>query len=339
MEQDSHLAVEVRDLRRVFNTARPKRGLRNFWRKREPQGTFCAVDGINFSIRVGERIAFVGPNGAGKSTTIKMLSGILAPTSGEVRVLGLKPTTERSKLAYSIAAVFGQRSQLWYHLPVIDSWRLLGKIYGVDDKVHQRRLDELCGRFNVRDLALKQVKHLSLGERMRCELIGCFLHAPKVLFLDEPTIGLDVEAKSLMRDLVKDMCATREGGKAGCTLLLTSHDTGDMESVCDRVIMINHGKVVFDDSVDTLRRTFVKEKILSVTTHDANVNWEHVGLPLLEKNIHTAKFRVDIAQCDLQGAMSRVLATARISDIGVGDPPMEETIKKIYASTSYGSLP
>jgi ABC-2 type transport system ATP-binding protein len=184
----------------------------------------------------------------------------------------------------------------------------------------------LVDRFQVQHLATKPVKHLSLGERMRCELIGCFLHAPKVLFLDEPTIGLDVEAKATLRDLIREMCAT-----SGCTLLLTSHDTGDMESVCNRVIMIHHGQVVFDNSVDALRRSFVHEKILSVSSQTKDFAWEALGLPVIEKKTHSAKLRVDTSRQNLQDAIKQVLATGTVSDLTIEDPPMEETIKRIYA--------
>jgi len=328
-------AVSVANLRKEFRVKAKRRTFANLWQRKTTQApsakakVFSAVDGITFQIAPGERVAFVGPNGAGKSTTIKMLSGILAPTSGDVSVLGMIPTSERSTLAYSIAAVFGQRSQLWYHLPVRDSWQLLGRIYGIPAKIHQQRLDTLCQKFGVGALADRPVKQLSLGERMRCELIGCFLHAPKVLFLDEPTIGLDVEAKGLMRDLVKDMCT-----KEGCTLLLTSHDTGDMESVCDRVIIINQGRVVFDGAVAALRRRYVTQKILAVNTYDRDVNWESVALPILERAAHSAKFAVDVQTTNLQEAMTQVLAAAKIVDLVVEDPPMEETIKKIYAATA-----
>ena len=287
-----------------------------------------AVDDVSFSIERGERVAFIGPNGAGKSTTIKILSGILSRSGGDVTVLGLDPIRDRAQLTQRIAAVFGQRSQLWYHLPVKESWDVLGRIYDTPRATHKARIDDLVARFDAGALANRPVKTLSLGERMRCELIACLLHRPEVLFLDEPTIGLDVEAKGRMRDLVKRM-ATEDG----CTLLLTSHDTGDMESVCDRVIIINQGRIVFDDGVTALRKKYVQERIVSVTTQDEGVDWRGVGLELVESQPYTARFRLELARDDLKTAIQRVLGAVSVSDIAIEDPPMDETIKRIYAAT------
>ena len=210
--------------------------------------TVHALDGLSFSIAPGERVAFIGPNGAGKSTTLKVLAGILRPDAGDVRVLGFIPSSERRRLAFHIGTVFGQRSQLWYQLPPRDTFELLGRVYEIDRRQHRRRIAMLTTLFELDGLVDTPVRHLSLGERMRCEVVASLLHSPRLLFLDEPTIGLDVAAKAVIRDLLRT-----ESERERVTLLLTSHDTGDIERVCGRVIVINHGRLLWDGPVAALR--------------------------------------------------------------------------------------
>jgi ABC-2 type transport system ATP-binding protein len=210
--------------------------------------TVHAIDGLSFSIAPGERVAFIGPNGAGKSTTLKVLAGILRPDAGDVRVLGFVPSAERRRLAFQIGTVFGQRSQLWYQLPPRDTFDLLGRVYEIDRGRHRRRIAMLTALFELGGLVDTPVRQLSLGERMRCEIAASLLHSPRLLFLDEPTIGLDVSAKAAIRDLLRT-----ESERERVTLLLTSHDTGDIERVCTRVIVINHGRLLWDGPVAALR--------------------------------------------------------------------------------------
>ena len=214
--------------------------------------TVQAIDELSFSIAPGERVAFIGPNGAGKSTTLKVLAGILRPDAGEVRVLGFVPSTDRRRLAFHIGTVFGQRSQLWYQLPPRDTFELLGRVYEIDRRLHRRRIDMLTTLFALGALVDTPVRHLSLGERMRCEIVASLLHSPRLLFLDEPTIGLDVSAKAAIRELLRT-----ESERERVTLLLTSHDTGDIERVCTRVVVINHGRVLWDGAVAALRSAVV----------------------------------------------------------------------------------
>ena len=233
-------AIEIRGLRKTFRVREGRQGLRGAVHDLFAPRTrdVVAVDDISFEIAPGERVAFVGPNGAGKSTTIKVLSGILHPSAGEVRVLGLVPWRQRHELCFRIGTVFGQRTQLWYHLPASDSYDLLARVYDLDDATYRRRRDAYVEVFGIGPLLAKPVRQLSLGERMRCEIVASLLHAPEVLFLDEPTIGLDVTAKATIRNLIRE-----QSEREGSTLLFTSHDTGDMESVCDRVIVIHRGAI------------------------------------------------------------------------------------------------
>ena len=224
------LAVQTERLSKVFERREGKR-----------RTSHVAVDAVDLAVDLGEAIAFIGPNGAGKSTTIKMLTGILHPSSGEARVLGLVPWQSRTRLAHEIGTVFGQRSQLWFHLPAGDTLRLLGAIYELPPALVRQRTGELVERFALGDLLAVPVRKLSLGQRMRFEIAASLLHRPKVLFLDEPTVGLDVIAKAEVREVI------REANQGGATVFLTSHDAGDIESIARRAIVIDRGRIVFDD--------------------------------------------------------------------------------------------
>lgn len=244
-------AVQLTRVSKSFRVPRPRRGglaarARDLLRPQTE--AVVAVDDLSFSIAAGERVAFIGPNGAGKSTTLKVLAGILRPDAGEVRVLGFVPSDDRRRLAFHIGTVFGQRSQLWYQLPPRDTFELLGRVYEIDRPQHRRRIEMLTALFELDALVDTPVRHLSLGERMRCEIVASLLHSPRLLFLDEPTIGLDVSAKATIRDLLRT-----ESERERVTLLLTSHDTGDIERVCTRVIVINHGRLLWDGPVTALR--------------------------------------------------------------------------------------
>lgn len=245
-------AIEVQELSKTFRARQPRGpGIRARLadvvapRSRDVH----AIEGISFRIAAGERVAFIGPNGAGKSTTLKILAGILYPTSGHVSVCGLVPWRDRHELGFTIGTVFGQRSQLWYQLAPRDTLELLARVYELPRALWRARLDALVHAFELAHLLDRPVRQLSLGERMRCEIAASLLHAPRVLFLDEPTIGLDVTAKATIRELL-----SRRSREEGTTLLLTSHDSGDIEQVCDRVVIINRGRIVLDATVAELKR-------------------------------------------------------------------------------------
>ncbi|MGE5196540.1 MAG: ABC transporter ATP-binding protein, partial [Anaerolineae bacterium] len=242
----------------------------------------AAIKDISFSIKPSERVAFIGPNGAGKSTTIKMLTGILHPSSGWIEVLGLVPWKDRHALGYKIGTVFGQRTQLWHHLPPSDTFDLLSKIYEIEQPIYKRQLEELVDVFEITPFFHKPVKQLSLGERMRCELVASLLHKPEILFLDEPTIGLDINAKLKIRGLLNKLSK-----EYGTTLFLTSHDTADIEQVCERVIILDQGTIIQDSALKELKKTYVKKKILTLTTDAEHLSLDLVGLKVLENvNYH-----------------------------------------------------
>ena len=320
-------AISVENLEKTFQLRLPQKGfkgvIKNFVSP-EYQAVE-AVKHVSFSLEEGERVAFIGPNGAGKSTTIKMLTGILHPTDGHAEVLGKTPWKDRKTLSYDIGAVFGQRSQLWYHLPAGDTFDLLSKVYDMEEGFYKERRDFLVERFDVGGLLIKPVRQLSLGERMRCEIVASLLHKPKVLFLDEPTIGLDVTAKAAVRDLIKDSSEIE-----GTTILLTSHDTGDMEQVCDRVIVIDHGTLLLDEPISKLKKTYIKKRILTLATKEEEMTLKMPGVKELESEPHKSVFSVDVSKTPIEDVLKQGMKDYHFRDIVIEDPPMEEIIKEIY---------
>ena len=250
--------IEVNDLRKEFVSRRrvtKENGKKSLFKREKVVKN--AVDGITFSVEEGEALAFIGPNGAGKSTTIKMLTGILYPTSGTVKVLGLDPSKQRVKLSYQIGTVFGQKEQLWVHLSAYENFKFFAAIYDIKKEELEKKIEELANLFEIKEFMHQPVKSLSLGQRMKCEMVASLLHNPKMLFFDEPTIGLDPIAKETLRNLIKKI--NRE---LGTTILFTSHDVGDIEEVCKRVIIINDGKIVLDDSMRNLKYHHLNKKIV-----------------------------------------------------------------------------
>ncbi|MBI2762006.1 MAG: ATP-binding cassette domain-containing protein [Chloroflexi bacterium] len=320
-------AIHVRDLRKTFRQRKRAPGLAGALRGlvHAHYTEVEAVRGVSFEIEAGEVVAFIGPNGAGKSTTIKMLTGILYPTSGEGTVLGLTPWRERTRLAFHIASVFGQRSQLSYHLPARDSFDLLASIYELEDRAYRERVGELTDLFEIGRLIETPVRRLSLGERMRCEVAASLLHRPRVLFLDEPTIGLDVVAKQTIRDLIR-----RLNEEEGTTVLLTSHDAGDVEHLCRRAIVINHGALMFDDSVATLRREFLGTKVIDLVLAERAGPVQYPGVRCVSHEDYRVRLEVDAGEQQVDLIVAHLVSRLRVADITISDPPMEEVIAEMY---------
>ncbi len=344
--------VEVDGLAKTFSSRERAAGLagslRSFvaprYRKRE------AVKHITFSLDAGEVLAFIGPNGAGKSTTIKMLTGILHPTSGKAQVLGLTPWRQRRELAYSISSVFGQKSQLWYHLPPQDTFDLLAHIYELDMHEYRKRRDFLIEVFDIAQHMRTPARKLSLGERMRCELAAALLHKPEIVFLDEPTIGLDVIAKQRIRDLIGQL-----NTEEGLTVLLTSHDAGDVEQVCRRAIVINHGDIILDAPVSKLKRDYLKAKTIDLLLEEPaatllktdaetgdqllsiqSPNSIHeelqdtTGVRIIRVQGYGLKLEIDTSRHPLEPIIAAIMQRCHILDMTITDPPMEEIITAIY---------
>jgi viologen exporter family transport system ATP-binding protein len=309
------LAIEARELSKSFQTRGRKRRVR----------TVEAVRDVSFSVDEGERLAYIGPNGAGKSTSIKMLTGILHPTAGDAHVLGFVPWKERMSLARHIGTLFGQRSQLWAELPPRDGFHLLAAIYRIEGGEARRRIDELSEVLDADDLFDTPVRNLSLGQRMRCELAASMLHRPKVLFLDEPTIGLDLVAKQRFRAMI-----VRLNESQGTTIFLTSHDVSDIEQVARRVIVINHGVVIFDDKVSRLRRSLLATKLIEVRFDSPPAALELDGVRVVKESGTGYKLVVDTERRSIREVLDELLDHHRVADISVADPPLEDVIAKIY---------
>jgi viologen exporter family transport system ATP-binding protein len=284
-----------------------------------------AVRDITFDVERGERLAYIGPNGAGKSTSIKMLTGVLHPTSGEATVLGLVPWTQRRELARRIGTLFGQRSQLWFELTTRQTLHLLSRIYRLDADDARRRADELADLLDATELIDQPVRSLSLGQRMRCELAATVLHGPEVLFLDEPTIGLDLIAKQRFREMV-----LRLNEEHGTTVFLTSHDVADIEQVADRVVVINHGTIIYDDQVGRMRRSLLQTKLLEVRFEEPPGAIALDGVQVTAESDTVYGLVVDTRRLSVREVLDELLDAYAIADISVVDPPLEQVISEIY---------
>jgi ABC-2 type transport system ATP-binding protein len=254
-----------------------------------------------------------------------MLSGILHPSSGRVRVAGHVPWQERQRLAYRIGTVFGQRSQLWQHLPAADTFDLLAAIYDQDAGTYRKRRAVLVDAFDIGEHLHRPVRQLSLGQRMRCEIVASLLHAPEIVFLDEPTIGLDVSARATIRDLVREQAV-----RHGRTVLLTSHDTGDMERVCARVVVIHGGRILLDQSIDALRSGYIRRKLVTLRTAEADVDFAMPGVEVVRREPHRLELEVDVDMTPIESVIQAALRRGQLHDITVQDPPMDEVVRAIY---------
>lgn len=329
-------AIEVQDLRKTFKVQKNREGLKGAFAdlfKREYYEV-TAVKDISFTIPQGEICGYIGENGAGKSTTIKMLTGILVPTAGSVSVGGFVPHAEREKFVQNIGVVFGQRSQLWWDIGVIESFQLLRKVYRVSEQDFKQRLDELVERLELQELLNRPVRKLSLGQRMRCELVAALLHNPSILFLDEPTIGLDIVVKSEIREFLKDM--NREHGT---TILLTTHDLQDIEALCSRVIMLDDGRIIYDGGLEELKQRWgtgreVQFQFGTATALTQLVQWTE-GMPVnwTAENELGAKVWIPL-ELNVSDVLARVVGQADITDIKIIETNTDEIVRSIYQSGS-----
>lgn len=323
------IAVSVTNLSKTFELKQKTAGLRGSLRAvvRPTLKQVKAVQDITFSLEEGELLAFIGPNGAGKSTTIKMLTGILHPSGGQASVLGFTPWKERRQMAYQIGSVFGQKPQLWYHLPPEDTFHLFARMYELDMDMYRERRDFVVEAFQIGDLLQTPVRKLSLGQRMKCEIAASLLHRPRIIFLDEPTIGLDVVAKQQIRDAIRTL-----NGTENTTIFLTSHDAGDIESLCKRVIIINHGRIIFDDRTSVLKRQYLTHKIIDVRFSESlSEPFELPGVTTIKQGTYGVKLEFDSRKVAVERVVQQIIAAKSCTDINISDPPMEEIIREIYS--------
>lgn len=284
-----------------------------------------AVDNISFEIEEGQITGILGPNGAGKSTTIKMLTGALYPSSGQISVMGFSPFKDRTAYVNHIGAVFGQKSQLIWDIPPIDSFNMNKAIYGIKDKDFKASLDELTALFEIEEIIKKPTRVLSLGERMKCEFVMAMLHRPRIVFLDEPTIGLDVIAKQRIRTFIKEM------NRKGVTFILTTHDLQDVEQLAQKVIIINHGHKVFDNSLADLKSNLGSEKIIHLVLAKPISGFDIEGVKVLEKRSDLEyTLEVDLKTSSINTIIRQLAEMCEFSDIGIKELPMEKIITQIY---------
>ncbi len=318
-------AIHVKNLRKTYVVPEREAGLKAALRSlvRRTAREVKAVDTISFEVAPGEVVGFLGPNGAGKTTTLKMLSGLLYPTSGEVRVLGHVPERREKSFLREITLVMGQRNQLQWDIPAIDSFELNRAIYRIPEAEFKRTRDDFIELLDLQALVHKPVRNLSLGERMKMEIAGALLHQPKVLFLDEPTIGLDVTMQRRIRKFVAEY-----NQRYRATVLLTSHYMADVEALCRRVIVIHQGQLLFDGELAALAERFAAYKTIEVTLDDASVNLDVYG-EVVEKD--AGKVTLRVPKAETSRITARLLADLQVTDLSVEDPPIEDVIERVFA--------
>lgn len=284
-----------------------------------------AVDDISFSIEQGELVGFIGPNGAGKTTTLKCLSGLLYPSEGTVRVLGFEPFKRKSEFLKEISLVMGQKNQLWWDLPSIETFRLNKEIYDIKDSDFEETLDELTSLLEVKNLVNTQVRQLSLGQRMKMELIAALIHKPKVLFLDEPTIGLDVVMQKKIRDFISSY-----NKKFHATIILTSHYMADVKQLCKRVIIIDHGRIMYDGSLDKLVEKYADFKIIIAQFKSNNIDKADLARLGKINYFETQKVSLTVPKNKIRQAATEILAKFPIEDLTIEEPEIEKVIRMVF---------
>jgi ABC-2 type transport system ATP-binding protein len=338
--------IEICKLEKTFKVLNRKSGLKGAFLDlfSRDYKYVKAVNDISLSIKDGEIVGYVGPNGAGKSTTIKMMTGVLKPSAGVITIDGKEPYANRRLHMKQIGVVFGQRSQLWWSLPVRESFRVLKDMYEVPDEIYQKNLELVESLVNIQELYGKPVRQLSLGQRMLCEVTAAFLHDPKVVFLDEPTIGLDVSVKDSIRTLIKKL-----NEEKGTTIVLTSHDTKDIEALCERVIIIDKGTLIFDDSISSLKEMFGRFRTIKLELTEDSSHYEEVCAYIGD---HYSTEQVEIIQEEEAGwvslvvneekvaytkVLTAVMQELQVKDVRMEDVGVEEVIKRIYERSHEGN--
>ena len=323
--------IEVNNLVKKYRIIEKEEGIKGYFKHLiKPQyKEFNAVNGINFNIEEGELVGYIGENGAGKSTTIKMLTGLLTPTSGNVVVNGIIPSKKRIENNKNIGAVFGQKTQLWWDLPVIESFRLIKKMYKIPENEYRNNLKKFAEILDLNDLLEKQVKNLSLGQKMRCEIAATFLHNPKIVYLDEPTIGLDVLVKEKIRKFIKEINKEKK-----TTVILTTHDLNDIEDVCDRIILLDKGQIIYDGSKQKFKDTYGKyviaELIINNKTEKLSKNIDLKNIEILEETERKLKMKFSHEEITIVKIMDEISKYCDIEDIHMKESELEDILKEIY---------
>ena len=323
--------IKVENLVKTYQVIQKESGLFGYFKNlvKPKYKEFDAVKGINFSIEEGELVGYIGENGAGKSTTIKMLTGLLTPTSGKVIVNNIEPYKKRIENNKNIGAVFGQKTQLWWDLPVIESFRLIKKMYKIPEGEYRKNLKKFTEILELDELLEKQVKNLSLGQKMRCEIAAAFLHNPKIVYLDEPTIGLDVFVKENIRKFIKEI-----NKEKNVTVILTTHDLKDIEDVCDRIILLDKGQIIYDGSKQKFKDTYGKYVIAEFTVKDKKLNINDNiridEIEILEETENQLKLKFKHEETTIVKVMEQISKYCKIEDIHMKEAELEDILKEIY---------
>lgn len=320
--------IEVKDLVKTYKIIEKENGIKGYFKNliKPKYNEFTAVKGISFNIEEGELVGYIGENGAGKSTTIKMLTGLLTPTSGKVIVNGIIPNEKRIENNKNIGAVFGQKTQLWWDLPVIESFRLIKKMYKIPENEYIKNLKRFTEILDLEDLLEKQVKNLSLGQKMRCEIAATFLHNPKIVYLDEPTIGLDVFVKENIRKFIKDINKEKK-----TTVILTTHDLKDIEDVCDRIILLDKGQIIYDGEKQKFKDTYGKYVIAEFIINSKNKNISDLdSAKILEETEKSLKVKFMHDETTIVKLMNEISNYCKIEDIHIKEAELEDILKEIY---------
>lgn len=323
--------IEVKDLVKTYKTIEKEDGLLGYFKHlvKPKYKEFTAVNKINFNIEEGELVGYIGENGAGKSTTIKMLTGLLTPTSGNVVVNGIVPNEKRIQNNKNIGAIFGQKTQLWWDLPVIESFRLIKQMYKIPEAEYRKNLKKFTEILELEDLLEKQVKNLSLGQKMRCEIAATFLHNPKIVYLDEPTIGLDVLVKENIRKFIKDI-----NKEKNTTVILTTHDLKDIEDVCDRIILLDKGQIIYDGEKQKFKDTYGKHIIAEFIIKEKKANisesMNSEDIEVLEETENKLKIKFSHDETTIVKIMNEISKYCLIEDIHMKEAELEDILKEIY---------
>ena len=319
--------IEVKNLVKIYKTIEKEDGLIGYFKNlvKPKYKEFQAVKSLNFNIEEGELVGYIGENGAGKSTTIKMLTGLLTPTSGKVVVNGIIPNEKRIENNKNIGAVFGQKTQLWWDLPVIESFRLIKKMYKIPENEYRKNLKKFTEILDLEDLLEKQVKNLSLGQKMRCEIAATFLHNPKIVYLDEPTIGLDVFVKENIRKFIKDINKEKK-----TTVILTTHDLKDIEDICDRIILLDKGQIIYDGEKQKFKDTYGKYVISEFIIKDKKDNIILNNAEIIEQTENKLKIKFSHDETTIVKIMDEISQFCNIEDIHMKEAELEDILKEIY---------
>jgi ABC-2 type transport system ATP-binding protein len=324
--------IEITSVQKVYRIYKKKNGLKNVFKNivHPDYKDFVAVDDMSFNIHKGDIVGYIGPNGAGKSTTIKMLTGILMPNSGTIKVFGKDPLKYRKENSKQIGVVFGQKSQLWWDIPAIESLELLKEIYKVSDSAFRERVEKYADMLQVKEFLNLPVRQMSLGQRMKCDLIAALIHDPSILFLDEPTIGLDVATKDRLREFILELNKTKK-----VTVFLTTHDMQDVETLCNRVILINHGRMLYDGDLESVKEKYIQYRNLKVVFNKVYTiqqleflkSFKNIRIQSLDEKTMIIQYNYKLYS--VTDIVSCLMKNTEIADFSIKDLEIENVIKEV----------